>query len=107
MGQKIPNKRSLPPPATREANKIAIFEAFMVCGFAEKVRLVMKIDIVKPIPPRIPAPTTCDHFKWDGNWHIPLATATKQGNVTLKGFPAIKPAAMPTLFALLKWCIQS
>src|SRR4029077_10026548 len=94
-------------PASRDANKIAIFEAFIVCGSAEKARLAMNIDIVKQIPPRITASTTCDHFKSDGNWHIPLATATKQRNVTPRGFPAIKPAAMPALFALVKWCIQS
>ena len=94
-------------PAVSEAKRIAIFEAFIVSVFPTKARLVMKNDIVNPIPPRIPAPEICRQFKSGGKRHMPLATATKHRNVTPKGLPRIKPAVMPTLFVLVTFCIQS
>ena len=94
-------------PAIREAIRIAIFEAFVVSIFPINARLAMKIDIVNPTPPRIPAPEICRQFKSDGKRHMPLATATKHRSVTPKGLPRIKPAMMPTLFVLVPLCIQS
>ena len=44
-------------PAIREASKMAIFDRLMISGCPTNARLVMKIDIVKPIPPRMPAPS--------------------------------------------------
>jgi len=38
---------------------------------------------------------------------MPLATATKQRNVTPKGLPKIKPAVIPRLFVLDRFCIHS
>src|SRR5215831_4363788 len=54
-------------PAVNEARRMAIFEALMISVFPAKARLVMKIHMVNPIPPRIPGPTICDHRKPTGN----------------------------------------
>ena len=42
-------------PAISEAIRIAIFELFTMSALSN-TRSVMKIDIVKPIPPKKPAP---------------------------------------------------
>lgn len=99
--------RKPPAPAVSEAKRMAIWEALIVSGFPAKARLVMKIDIVKPIPLRTPAPKTFRQFRSGGKWQMPLATATKQRNVTPKGLPKIKPAVMPRLFVLDRICIHS
>ena len=94
------NHRKPSKAATSEASSIAIFEAVMIAGSAEKARLVINIDIVKPMPPSSPAPKMCDHCTSGGKRHIPTATAAKQSIMTPRGLPAINPAAMPMLFAL-------
>ena len=43
-------------PAVIDAKRIAIFEPLISAGLVAKARFVMKIDIVKPIPPSRPAP---------------------------------------------------
>ena len=88
-----------------DAKRIAMFEAFIVSPFPTNARLAMKIDIVNPIPPRIPAPTICPQFKSDGKRHRPIATARKHNNVTPNGLPKIKPAMLPTVFVLVTLCI--
>ncbi len=94
-------------PAVTEASKIAIFEAFIVSEFPTKARFVIKIDIVKPIPPNSPAPKTCRQFKSTGSRQMPIETATKLKSVTPKGFPITRPPMMPELFAFVKSCAQS
>ncbi len=94
-------------PAVNEASKIAIFEAFIVSKFPTKAKFVIKIDIVKPMPPKSPAPKTCHQFKSSGNLQMPIATATKLSSVMPKGLPKTKPPMMPKLFALVEFCAQS
>ena len=45
-------------PAVNDASKIAIFALFVICE-SVNARFVIKIDIVKPMPPRTPAPMMC------------------------------------------------
>jgi hypothetical protein len=45
-------------PAVIEASTIAIFEALMTPAWPAYARLVMKMDIVNPMPPSRPAPMT-------------------------------------------------
>ena len=63
--------------------------------------------MVNPMPLRIPSRKTCCQFMSGGKRQMPLATATRQNNVTPKGFPTIKPAVMPRLFVLVRFYIQS
>lgn len=44
-------------PARDDATRIAIFEALIAAGWPLKAKFAMKIDMVKPMPPSIPAPT--------------------------------------------------
>ena len=80
----------------------------MIAGrFPANARLVMKIDIVKPMPPKMPAPKICRHFRSGGKWHRPLATAAKQSKVTPSGLPRTSPAKMPIPFSEVRFCNQS
>jgi hypothetical protein len=45
-------------PAIMELRKTAILETWIISGSA-KAKSVMKTDMVKPIPPRKPAPMIC------------------------------------------------
>jgi hypothetical protein len=47
----------------------------------------MKIDMVNPIPPSIPAPRILLHLRSLGNVQIPKVTATKENNQIPSGFP--------------------
>ena len=56
-GRHAPNRNhnSPPNPAVRDAVKIAIFDALISSVSPAKARSVIKIDIVKSIPPSSPA----------------------------------------------------
>lgn len=50
------SQRNPSSPAEREATRIAIFEALIKFTLLGNARLTMKIDIVKPMPPKRAAP---------------------------------------------------
>lgn len=54
------NRSQMKPrvPATTEAATIAFFDPFTNSSSASNARFAMKMDIVKPMPPRTPAPNT-------------------------------------------------
>ena len=93
-------------PAVTDASNMAIFDALINSASPVKARLVMKIDIVKPMPPSIPAPNTCFRFMPNGSRQIPSNTAIKTSSVIPKGLPMTKPVTIPMLFALLRSCAQ-
>lgn len=76
---------------------MAIFELFMIT-VSSKARSVMKIDIVKPIPAKNPAPIMFFHFKSVGNMQSPTPTPINEKSQTPKGFPITSPAIIPKLF---------
>ena len=55
----------------------------------------MKMDIVNPIPPSIPAPSILVHFRSLGNEHIPAVTARNENSQIPNGFPTTRPNIIP------------
>ena len=86
---------------------MASLEALVVDGSPGNARLAIKMDIVKPIPPRIPAPAISRHVRSEGNRQRPLPTATAQSKITPTGLPSVNPAIMPTLLGLVRLFSQS
>ena len=88
-------------PAINEAIRIAIFELLTTLSLAN-ARSVMKIDMVKPIPPKNPAPIMFFHFKSDGITQSPKPTPINEKRKIPKGFPIVRPAMIPRLFVCSK-----
>jgi hypothetical protein len=61
-------------PDVSEPIRIAVFEPLTIFDSPPNAKFVMKIDIVKPIPPRSPAPKTCFQFQSSGRWQRPTLT---------------------------------
>ncbi len=60
------------------------------------------MDIVKPIPPSIPAPKIVDHFKSRGKVQIPKLTARNENNQIPNGLPITNQAMIPMVFDCVK-----
>ena len=87
--------------AMKEAIKMAIFE-FTISESVSNAKSVMKMDIVKPIPPNIPAPKMffqCNPF---GKMQSPKVTPKYERNHIPKGFPMINPRIIPILLECVK-----
>ena len=93
-------------PAVNEANRTAILDAVMASPLPTNARLVINIDIVKPMPPNKPAPKICFQFNPAGNLQIPIVTAIKHSNIIPSGLPNNNPPIMPRLFLLVNSCAQ-
>jgi hypothetical protein len=63
--------------AGRDADGIAVFETFTTSISHLSARLEIKIDIVRRMPPRSPAPKTFCQFRSSGRRQIPTETAIK------------------------------
>jgi len=72
-----------------------------------KAKSVMKMDIVKPIPPSIPAPNMFFHFRSLGNLQIPKLTARNEKSQIPNGFPKTRPKMIPIEFSWLNPSCQS
>ena len=83
-------------PAISEERRIAIFE-LLTMSVLSKASRVMKIDIVKPIPPKKPAPIIFFHFKSVGNTQSPKPTPINEKSQMPKGFPITSPSIIPKL----------
>jgi len=77
-----------------EAIIIAILEKTIISG-SLKAKRVIKMDIVKPIPPSIPAPNMCAHFKFFGRAHNPALTPIEEKSRMPRGFPITRPKIIP------------
>ena len=88
-------------PAINDAIRIAIFELFMI-SILSKASRVIKIDIVKPIPPKKPAPIILFHFKSVGNAQSPKPTPINEKSQIPKGFPITSPTIIPKLLVCTK-----
>ncbi|MNG12215.1 hypothetical protein D3C84_958130 [compost metagenome] len=69
--------------------------------------MVIKIDIVKPIPPSIPAPNMWGHFNFFGKVQKPEFTPIKEKSKIPKGFPITNPKTIPNVFVWSKPSCQS
>ena len=86
-----------------ELSKMLILELWTISGLS-KARIVIKIDIVNPIPLKKPAAMMCFQFTSPGNSDKPDFTAKKLNRTMPKGFPMNKPAKMPRLFECGQAC---
>ena len=79
-----------------EDNKITNLALLIKVG-SLKANNVINMDIVKPMPPKKPAPIMDFQLRSSGSLHIPKETAAKLNRKIPKGLPTIKPKAMPML----------
>ena len=93
-------------PASNNAKKTAILVALINSACPVNAKLVMKMDIVNPMPPSKPAPTTCFQFMSEGSLQIPIATAKNTNKEMPKGLPITKPAKIPKLFEVFRSSVQ-
>lgn len=85
---------------------MAILEKLIISGEL-KAKSVMKIDIVKPIPPKNPAPKIVLQFKSFGNVQR-LNEIPKNENKTIpKGLPITNPKIIPRLTLSKTFVCQS
>ena len=87
--------------AQKEANRILIFEAIITSGSA-KAKLVMKMLIVKPMPPKSDIPIMCCQFKSDERLANPILTARKEIRNMPINLPAMSPAIIPIEFGVIR-----
>ncbi len=91
--------------AMNEAIKMAILE-FTISESVSNAKSVMKMDIVKPIPPNIPAPKMFLHCNPFGKMQIPKVTPKYERNHIPNGFPSINPSIIPMLLLCDKLSYQ-
>ena len=83
-------------PATNELNKI-INLALLIIVALSNASSVMKMDMVNPIPPKIPTLKMFFQFRSAGSLQSLIFVAIKVRRQMPKGFPIINPTAMPIL----------
>ena len=79
-----------------EAMRILTFPKSMSVG-SVKAKLSTKIAIVKPIPPKIPAPNSFLKLIFDYKLAMPNLTANKLAKTIPSGLPTTRPKKMPKL----------
>jgi hypothetical protein len=90
----------------REATSIANLELTTITG-SGKAKMVIKIDIVNPIPANMPAAKICFHATPDGKEAVLNCTANALNSTIPIGFPNVKPIRIPKLFKDPKVCTIS
>lgn len=91
--------------AASEPSKILIFALCMISELS-KAKIVTKMDIVNPIPPRKPAPIICFQDTSLGSCDNPILTANALNRKMPSGFPTNKPTKIPKLFNVNKPTVQ-
>lgn len=86
-----PNK-----PETREEINMIIF-ALLIINWLSKANNVINIDIVNPIPPKIPILKSVFQFTSSGNRQSLKFTANFENRNIPNGFPKINPKIIPML----------
>ncbi len=84
-----------------EAGKIAVFERPINIG-SLKAGKVIKMDIVNPIPPKIPAPNRCFQCTEPSLDAQPSRALNQEKRKIPAGFPRARPANIPTLNIALR-----
>lgn len=96
-------------PAINEASMIYNF-ALLMATVSVNAKSVTKIDMVKPMPPKIPTPKTEGHVNPSVSWANLDLTAIYENSVIPNGFPSTSPNTMPiaqvgTVFPLAKFTV--
>jgi hypothetical protein len=71
--------------------------ALMIFSGSWKAKSEIKIDIVKPMPPKNPIPNICFQETSTGNLENLVLTANQIKRQIPIGFPTINPARIPVL----------
>ena len=88
---------------SKEATRIATLELTIVAE-SGKAKMVIKIDMVNPIPANIPAANICFHATPDGKMAVLSCTANALNSTIPIGFPNVKPIIIPKLFTEPRVC---
>ena len=83
-------------PATKEESRITNLALLMILWLS-KAKRVMKIDMVKPMPPKKPTAINDFQLILEGSLQMPNVTAKKVNKKMPNGLPTISPSAMPIL----------
>ena len=83
-------------PATSEERSITNFTLLIIVSLS-KASKVIKIDIVKPMPPKRPALKINFQLRSLGSLQRPNETAKKLKKKIPRGLPIISPRAIPKL----------
>ena len=92
-----PNVKSPMNADNREATRIATLELTIVRG-SGKAKMVIKMDMVNPIPANIPAARICFQATPVGKEAVLSCTANAPKSRIPIGFPNVKPIRIPKLF---------
>ena len=88
-------RNTSPAPAARiDPDKIPNLAELSSSG-ETKERPETNKDMVKPMPPNMPAPMMCDHPTSAGSTAIPVLTAKKEKRTMPTGFPSKRPRVIP------------
>ena len=82
---------------SKDATRIAILELTTMAG-SGKAKMVIKIDMVNPMPANIPAASICFQATPDGKEAVLNCTANALNSTIPMGFPNVKPIRIPKLF---------
>src|SRR5690606_8586364 len=82
-------------PETNDPIMIENFASDIIRCSPEKDRIAIKIDMVKPIPPKIPTPKICFHCALEGILQTPSFTEIQENNVIPIGLPTNNPRIIP------------
>jgi hypothetical protein len=82
---------------SKEATRIATLELTIVAE-SGKAKMVIKIDMVNPMPANIPAAMICFQATPDGKEAVLICTATALNSTIPIGLPKVKPIMIPKLF---------
>ena len=92
-----------------DKTRLANIDIFAISRFISlvKARVVVKIDIVKPIPASEPTPINCFKFVFKGNLAIFSLIIILLNRKMPTGLPITKPIITPILIGLLKALISA
>ena len=82
---------------SKDATRIAILELTTMAG-SGKAKMVIKIDMVNPMPANIPAASICFQATPEGKVAVLNCTANVLNSTIPMGFPNVKPIRIPKLF---------
>ena len=79
--------------------------AWLIRATSSKARNEIKIDIVKPIPPKKPTPKMCLQHTFAGNLDHLFRTMNQVNKTIPAGLPTTKPKMIPKSRGLIK-CVK-
>ena len=81
--------------AMADVSRMLIFPMSVMTG-SVNARLLMKMDMVNPMPPRSPIAATCPHVTPSGSEAAPVLTPMKLSRNMPRGLPMSSPKNIPS-----------